>query len=205
MGVSKEQTALNRRAILDAAEHLFRARGVEGVGLVELMKEAGFTQGGFYNHFASKQALANAVVDAALTAEKARLGSDLAQLVENGETPLLRQLDYYFSPGHRDDIARGCAVSAMAPEVARLGEDAQDRFARGLDEAFAAFGALLPQAESLAAGAPGERQRAIGLYCEMVGALILSRAVSAGAPALSAEILAAARSDTLAKLAAQAR
>jgi len=33
-----------------AAARLFRERGVDGVGLNELMREAGFTQGGFYNH-----------------------------------------------------------------------------------------------------------------------------------------------------------
>jgi len=44
MGVSKRQTARNRQAILDAASRLFRERGVDGVGLNELMREAGFTQ-----------------------------------------------------------------------------------------------------------------------------------------------------------------
>ena len=51
MGVSREQAAENRRAIVAAATRLFRERGVEAVGLSELMKHAGFTQGGFYNHF----------------------------------------------------------------------------------------------------------------------------------------------------------
>ncbi|EHP39008.1 TetR family transcriptional regulator [Cupriavidus basilensis OR16] len=49
-----------------AAERLFRERGVDGVGLAELMKAAGFTQGGFYNHFKSKDALVAAVMDKAM-------------------------------------------------------------------------------------------------------------------------------------------
>jgi hypothetical protein len=53
LGVSREQAAENRRAIVAAATRLFRERGVEAVGLSELMKHAGFTQGGFYNHFES--------------------------------------------------------------------------------------------------------------------------------------------------------
>ena len=57
MGVTKEQAVHNRERILAAAERLFRQKGVDAVGLAELMKEAGFTQGGFYNHFASKEAL----------------------------------------------------------------------------------------------------------------------------------------------------
>ena len=48
MGVSKEQTARNKQAIIEAAARLFRERGVDGVGLTELMHEAGFTQGGFF-------------------------------------------------------------------------------------------------------------------------------------------------------------
>ena len=52
--MSREQAAENRRAIVAAATRLFRERGVEAVGLSELMKRAGFTQGGFYNHFESK-------------------------------------------------------------------------------------------------------------------------------------------------------
>ena len=54
LGVSREQAAENRRAIIAAATQLFRERGVEAVGLNELMKHAGFTQGGFYNHFESE-------------------------------------------------------------------------------------------------------------------------------------------------------
>src|SRR5260370_12990987 len=57
VGVSRQQAVENRRAIVAAAEKLFRERGVDAVGLAELMKAAGFTQGGFYNHFKSKDAL----------------------------------------------------------------------------------------------------------------------------------------------------
>src|SRR5882724_11130591 len=58
MRVSREAAARHRRTIVETAGRLFRERGLDGVGLAELMKEAGFTHGGFYNHFASKEALA---------------------------------------------------------------------------------------------------------------------------------------------------
>jgi AcrR family transcriptional regulator len=60
--ITKEQAVHNRERILAAAERLFRQKGVDAVGVAELMKEAGFTQGGFYNHFASKEALVSEVV-----------------------------------------------------------------------------------------------------------------------------------------------
>lgn len=202
MGVSKEQAVLNRQAILDSAVRLFRERGVDAVGLVELMKDAGFTQGGFYNHFSSKQALATEVVGAALDAAKDQLTTDLAQPLAAGEDALTRQLAYYFSPGHRDDIAHGCPLAGLSGDVARLGGEAQQRFADGLDTTFAAFGALLPPAPQTPQ--LSERERAIALYSQMVGALVLSRSVGEAAPALSAEILRAAQHDALARLALQA-
>src|SRR5712675_1200746 len=66
LGVSREQAAENRRAIVAAAAQLFKERGVEAVGLNELMKHAGFTQGGFYNHFESKAALVAEVLASAM-------------------------------------------------------------------------------------------------------------------------------------------
>jgi TetR/AcrR family transcriptional repressor of nem operon len=202
MGVSKEQAALNRQAILDSAVRLFRARGVDAVGLVELMKEAGFTQGGFYNHFSSKQALATEVVTAALQEAQHRLTSDLEQPLAADEDALTRQLAYYFSESHRDDIAHGCPLAGLSGDVARLGGEAQQRFADGLENTFAAFGALLPPAPKTPQ--LSARERAIALYSQMVGALVLSRAVSGAAPELSEEILCAAQHDALAKLALQA-
>jgi TetR/AcrR family transcriptional repressor of nem operon len=71
VGVSKEQVAENR------LKQLFRERGVDAVGLSELMKHAGFTQGGFYNHFESKAALVAEVVASAM----ADGATDFAQAV----------------------------------------------------------------------------------------------------------------------------
>ena len=57
MKVSREQMAENRLAILQAAGQLFRKNGFEGVSVVEVMNAAGFTHGGFYGHFSSKDDL----------------------------------------------------------------------------------------------------------------------------------------------------
>src|SRR5216110_618794 len=57
MKVSREQAAQNRERIVEAAAHLFRERGFEGIGVADLMKEAGLTHGGFYGHFSSKDDL----------------------------------------------------------------------------------------------------------------------------------------------------
>ena len=57
MKVTREQAAQNRQRILDAAAQLFREHGFEGIGVADLMKEAGLTHGGFYGHFSSKDDL----------------------------------------------------------------------------------------------------------------------------------------------------
>jgi TetR/AcrR family transcriptional regulator, transcriptional repressor for nem operon len=57
MRVSKQQAELNRQRIIDSAIRMFGERGVDGVGVAAVMADAGFTHGGFYNHFSSKQDL----------------------------------------------------------------------------------------------------------------------------------------------------
>src|ERR1700723_823730 len=56
--VSKATTELNRGALLGAASRLFREKGIDGVGVAEIAKEAGLTHGALYKHFPSKDALA---------------------------------------------------------------------------------------------------------------------------------------------------
>jgi len=55
-----------RAAILDAAERLFSARGVDGVAVRDLARELGLTASSLYNHFPGKQALYEAVLERGL-------------------------------------------------------------------------------------------------------------------------------------------
>ena len=73
MRVSKQQAELNRQRIIDSAIRMFGERGVDGVGVAAVMADAGFTHGGFYNHFSSKQDL----VQQACSASFARAVSSL--------------------------------------------------------------------------------------------------------------------------------
>ena len=67
MRVSKQQVALNRQRIVDSAIRLFGERGVDSVGVAEVMADAGFTHGGFYNHFSSKEDLVRQACSTALS------------------------------------------------------------------------------------------------------------------------------------------
>jgi TetR/AcrR family transcriptional repressor of nem operon len=202
LGVSREQAAENRRAIVAAATQLFRERGVEAVGLTELMKQAGFTPGGFYNHFASKAALVAEVLASAMAEGVAELSKGARAPVDESTTALARYISWYLSQAHRDDIDHGCPVAGFAGDAPRLGPGAQSHFAGGLDDQITILAGLIAESGSLAAA--GERrtlrERAISLHCEMLGALVLARSVAQAAPALSNEILENAQRDVLASI-----
>ncbi|KVH07358.1 TetR family transcriptional regulator [Burkholderia anthina] len=184
MGVSRQQAAENRSAIVAAAERLFRVRGVDAVGLTELMKEAGFTQGGFYNHFKSKDALVAEVMEKAMhdRADSPNAGSLDAQVAA------------YLSPAHRDNVEAGCPLSGFAGDAPRLSDAARACYAHGL----AAYLDRLERMVAAEGATPAQTRRdALAVFSQMVGALVLSRAIAGTDPALADEILDAGR-DTLA-------
>jgi TetR/AcrR family transcriptional regulator, transcriptional repressor for nem operon len=191
LGVSKEQAAENRRAIVAAATRLFRERGVEAVGLSELMKHAGFTQGGFYNHFKSKADLVAEVLASALAEGNTEFAKFVSAPVDESTTALRRYIGWYLSTAHRDNIDHGCPVAGFAGDAPRLGAGAQCHFAGGLDDQITILAALIAESGALAAegGRRTLREQAISLHCEMLGALVLSRSVAQAAPVLSNEIL----------------
>lgn len=193
MGVTKQQAVENRKAIIAASEKLFREHGIDGVGLSALMKAAGFTQGGFYNHFPSKEALAAEVVATAMDKVNRDLKEAVAAPIEPGGNRLKRQVDFYLSGTHCSDIEQGCAVAGLTADVRRLGDDAQLNFARGLQAMFETLTGVVAEQRAEGGDADEARREAIAFYSEMVGALILSRAVSSADPQLGEEILNASR------------
>jgi len=193
MGVSKQQAVENRKAIIAAAEKLFREHGIDGVGLNALMKAAGFTQGGFYNHFKSKEALAAEVVATAMDKVNGDLKEAIAAPIEPDRNRLSRQVDFYLSGTHCSDIEQGCAVAGLTADVRRLGHEAQLHFASGLQTMIETLTGLVMEQRSEAKDTDEARQEAIAFYSEMVGALILSRAVVGANPQLGDEILNASR------------
>jgi len=180
MGVSRQQAAENRSAIVAAAERLFRVHGVEAVGLAELMKEAGFTQGGFYNHFKSKDALVDAVMEKAM--------QDYADSPNAGS--LAKQTARYLSTRHRDNIEAGCPLSGFVGDARRMTDTARESYARGLAAYLDRFADMIA---TEGATAEQTRRDAIAAFSQMVGALVLSPAIAGADPAFADEILDAGR------------
>jgi TetR/AcrR family transcriptional regulator, transcriptional repressor for nem operon len=174
MKVSREQMAENRLRILEAASRLFRAHGFEAVTVSQVMAAAGLTHGGFYGHFASKDDL---------------IAQTLAHVLAPGsgiEPDLAGYATAYLERSHRDDMAGGCPVAALASESARKGGAARSAMTAGLQRQIDRFTATAPgrdQAE--------KRRAAIGSWAALVGAVVLAR--MSEDPALSDEVLAETR------------
>ncbi|PWC89355.1 TetR family transcriptional regulator [Azospirillum sp. TSH100] len=185
MRVSKEQAAENRRRVVEVASALFRERGFNGIGVADLMKEAGLTHGGFYGQFASKEDLAAEACAHAMGMAAERWGRTAET---QGADALAALLDSYLSVRHRDHSAAGCPIAALGIDAARQGGVARSAFTRGLRPFLNVLDRLIP-----CRSAEARRRTALATLSGMVGALILARAVDD--PALSAEILDAARTS----------
>ncbi|HTH99068.1 MAG TPA: TetR/AcrR family transcriptional regulator [Stellaceae bacterium] len=179
MGHSQADKALTHQRIVEIAARRFREKGLDGIGVADLMKEAGLTVGGFYKHFASRDALVAEAVAAARSA-----WYDDAKAAEEGGPPLEldKMIDGYLSTAHRDAEGTGCVFSALAPDIARNGEATR---AAALEQWAFNVGLI---ATLMASGDDADRRsRAILASCAMVGAVALAR-VARGTPQ-SQEIL----------------
>lgn len=181
MKVSREQAAKNRAHVVEIAGAEFRTHGLDGIGIADLMKAAGLTHGGFYANFASKEDLAVEAVGKALADTTERLGAVTA----GADYPLAAAVDAYLSPGHRDDLAQGCVLGALATDAARGSDKLKTAFEAGVEGYLDLLAPMLPgrtEAE--------RRKAAMATLATLMGGLILSRAVAS--PRLSQDLLAAA-------------
>jgi len=162
----KRQT---RERIINTASGLFKSDGFEAVSIDTVMNAAGLTRGGFYAHFKDKQDLFNHSV--------------LPRKIEAGEfgTPeecnalLTKILDFYLSPGHRDNPGEGCPLPALSRDIARQGGSARKRYRM----IFKGFADILSRC--LTGIEPAKRDAvAEAILLMMIGAVTTARALGTG-------------------------
>jgi AcrR family transcriptional regulator len=164
---SKEAT---HARIVDAAAKAIRRSGYNGTGVADIMKEAGLTHGGFYAHFASREAMLAEAAD--------RAGSEAVALMERvaAEVPphlaLPAMIQAYLSESHAKSIETGCATAALASEMPRQAPEVRRAATRRIKEMIDFLARQLPDW-----GGPGAHERALVTASTMVGALVLARAV----------------------------
>ena len=178
---------LTHARILDAAARAIRRNGFEGVGVADVMKEAGLTHGGFYAHFESREAM--------LAEALARAGSggaaSLAKRIEGrkqGATTFRALVEGYLSEAHLAGTESGCPVAALASEMPRQSAELREASLRRVQSLVERVREALP--------APGDKEQAMVIVSTMVGALQLARVFGANAKGKS--LLAAARESLLA-------
>lgn len=187
MRYSREHRAETRKRILDAASRLFRERGYEGVGVDAIMGEVGLTAGGFYSHFRSKEAL---FAEALGQAYDARDTSLQTSLQSKGDRDDLQNLIYsYLSRSHRDMKSEGCIFPALTADVVRGGDKTRASYEKRLKKFISSI------ENQLSGGSTSERERAISVLVQLIGGVMLARAVKD--EALSLEILKACRQSAM--------
>ncbi|HPU51737.1 MAG TPA: TetR/AcrR family transcriptional regulator [Burkholderiaceae bacterium] len=164
MGHSQAEKANSRERILRKAADAVRDTGLESVSVAKLMRSVDLTHGGFYNHFASRsdllaQALERALVEGARTADANMKPGDAPRSYES-------RVKGYVSRAHRDARTSGCAIAALASDVARADMASRAVMSAHIDE-------LVSQlAQSLHSKDEGD---AIVAVSAMVGAVLLAR------------------------------
>ena len=181
MKVSREQAAENRQRIVDMASRLFRERGLDGIGVADLMKSAGLTHGGFYGHFASKEDL---MAQACARALEESLVKWRERVEAEPDDPLGALAALYLSESHCAQPGDGCAIAALGSEAARQGAPVRHAVTEGMRPLIEVLAQVMPGRSKAA-----KRQKALATFASMVGAVTLARDVDD--PALAEEILSA--------------
>jgi TetR/AcrR family transcriptional repressor of nem operon len=169
----KKTKSRTHARILKVAAKRFRELGLDGIGVADVMKQAGVTVGAFYKHFKSRDEL---VVEALGTAFK-----DLDAWEKHAET-LAQLLKFYLTEYHRDNPGIGCAMGALLGDMSRASKSAKTVYTTRIKHSLAVTAGLLPSEQNA-----DKRGRALLIFSSLLGALNLSRAVSD--PVLSREIL----------------
>ncbi len=168
MRFEKGHKAATRQHILEVASKSFRRDGVSAAGIAGIMSEAGLTNGAFYPHFASKEALVREALASILADQQRRLEEDQRTGMDL-EGAILR----YLNRAHLEAPACGCPSATLLPEIARQPLATRQTYEEGLRSYVSALAALLPDAGSATSG-----RRAMAIFALMVGTLQLARAVS---------------------------
>ena len=170
---SKAEKAKTHKRIVAIASKRFREEGLAGIGIADLMKEAGLTVGGFYKHFKSRDALVAEAVGSALGMWK-----DQVDAAASGGPPVTYEslVNDYLSETHRNHPGTGCPVGALTGDIARSDKRTRAVVTRQIRDNIELLATLIRDTNGKAKGTP--RSQAVLAYCALIGAIGVSRAVS---------------------------
>ncbi|RCK41408.1 TetR/AcrR family transcriptional regulator [Thalassospira profundimaris] len=180
----KEET---RRNILDAASRSFREKGFAGVGVDGIAKAANATSGAFYAHFGSKDGAFRAALDLGL--DEVIDGIPRFQR-DFGDGWTDAFIEYYLGRAHRDDLACGCAMTSLSPEMGRADDETRALYDRKMQTIAGLIAGGLPQFPE-----DQRLEKAWAFLGVLIGGLTVARALSddAAIDAVSGAIRATAK------------
>jgi TetR/AcrR family transcriptional repressor of nem operon len=173
MGHSRAEKAKTHQRIVALASKRFREKGLAGIGIADLMKEAGLTVGGFYKHFSSRDDLVAEAMSSAVGDWRRK-----ADAAATGGPPLTFDslVDDYLSETHRDCPGTGCPVGALAGDFARSDKRTRALVTQEAQESIQLLAALIRDASNK--DKTTSRSQAVLTYCALIGAITVARAVS---------------------------
>ncbi|TDM08796.1 MAG: TetR family transcriptional regulator [Ideonella sp. MAG2] len=164
---AKEAT---RERIVAVAARAIRRQGYDGVGVADVMKQAGLTHGAFYAHFASREAMLAEAARQACAESATAVASVVAQ-AQQGEA-LTALLQAYLSKEHLEHAEVGCPLAALASETPRQAAEVRRATTQHLKEMVD-----LAARQSPDWGQAAAHERALATIATLVGTVVLARAV----------------------------
>jgi len=174
--------------IVEVAARAIRRAGYDGVGVADIMKEAGLTHGGFYAHFESRGALLAEAVTRAGRDSAAALAERMQARQARGQSGLRAIIDTYLSDAHLSGVEQGCPVAALSSEMPRQPPELLAASTLRVRSLIERVKQTLPR---------GRQAQAPVIVSTLVGALQLARVL--GANAEGRALLAATRESLLAQ------
>ena len=193
MRYSKEHKQETHARIVKKASVKLREKGAHGIGVADLMKDAGLTHGGFYAHFDSREALVIEAFNFAMDRANERWRKVAEEVTP--EKRLATIVDGYLSAVHRDNPGQGCAIPALGAEIARESLKTRKAFSAKLEQMIDMMADQILDVPRKTA-----RKQAMATVATMMGTIVMSRI--AGNGELSEEILSAGRETVLGRAAA---
>lgn len=167
MRYQKNQKDTTRQKIIDVAARLFKVNGTDATGIAMIMKEAELTNGAFYAHFASKEALVEAVISSQLHSQ---LEVFRKQLVS--KDGLEESIKLYLSPEHLRNCANGCPSAALLGDVSKRAASTRQVYTDGLEHITHEFTGKIENSSI------NKKQFILALFGLLIGTLQLARTVT---------------------------
>ena len=168
--VATKSKEVTHERIVETAARAIRRSGYNGTSVADIMKEAGLTHGGFYAHFASREAMLAEAADRA-GAESVALSARIAATAKP-EQALQALIHAYLSKEHVKSVEMGCPIAALGSEMPRQAPEVRRAATRRIKEMIDVVARQLPDW-----GQPAAHERALVTVAMSVGALLLARAV----------------------------